>query len=113
MHNSSVTFVVAVNDSGVLKHNLLASPCLETSGNIEILIQEGFGSAASAYNAAIDRAANDLIVFVHQDVFLPADWISRLLSSVHLLETSGTRWGVIGCCGKTQSGVRLGHLYTP
>lgn len=112
MPTLGLTFVVAVNDRSILKRNLLASPCLQDT-TVEVLELEGYASAASAYNAAIKQAANDLIVFVHQDVFLPADWISQLLSGIDSLENSGAPWGVIGCCGKTQDGIRLGHLYTP
>ena len=73
-----VTFVVAVNDRDVLNSNFLASPCLKQEAGNPIILQEHFTSAARAYNDAIDKSSNDLIVFCHQDMFLPELWISDL-----------------------------------
>jgi hypothetical protein len=73
-----ITFVIAVNNRELFEHNFLASPCLGRLQGHQILVQESFSSAAKAYNDAIDRAANDLIVFCHQDIVLPEAWISQL-----------------------------------
>src|ERR1700746_3328480 len=66
-----VTFVVAVNQREVFERNFLSSPCLCQMADPQIQIQEGFDSASKAYNDALGRSRNDLMIFVHQDVILP------------------------------------------
>ena len=107
-----ITFVVAVNNREVFEHNFLASPCLRLSGDNQILVQENFNSAAKAYNDAIDRAANDLIVFCHQDIVLPEGWLSELNRAFDDLEVTDPQWGVLGSYGKTQDGRGWGYVYS-
>lgn len=109
---SSITFAVAVNNREVLKNNFLASPILRGPGNHEVLAQEGFSSAAKAYNDAIDRSNNDLIVFVHQDVFLPESWLRQVTLALDWLQRADLRWGVVGPYGKTADGRGWGHVYS-
>jgi Glycosyltransferase like family len=109
---SSITFVVAVNNRAVLENNFQASPCLRTPHSHEILIQEGYSSAAKAYNAAIDKSSNDLMVFIHQDVILLEPWLSQLSRALTSLESQDPNWGVIGCGGTARDGRGRGHLYS-
>jgi Glycosyltransferase like family len=109
---SPITFVVAVNNRAVLENNFLASPCLRTPHPHQILIQEGYPSAATAYNAAIDESANDLIVFIHQDVILLEPWLSQLQNALDSLESHDPNWGVLGCGGTAYDGHGRGHLYS-
>jgi len=108
-----VTFVVAVSNRLVLERNLLASPALREDENHEVLFQEGKPSAAKAYNDAIDQSKNDLIVFLHQDIYLPSGWLLRLRSCIAALEHEDSQWAVAGCWGATQGGDGWGHVYTP
>lgn len=110
--NRDVTFVVAVNDRRVLTDNFLASPCMRGPGQHEVLLQEGFGSAAAAYNAAIDRSAGEVIVFCHQDIFLPEPWMSQLQRALDRLQVQDPEWGVLGCGGVTRDGCGRGHIYS-
>ncbi len=107
-----ITFVVAVNKEDILEKNFLASPCLRGSHPHQILLQRGFASAAKAYNDAIDKSVNDLIVFCHQDMFFPAPWISQLQQSCKQLEAQDPRWGVLGCSGITRERKMYGHVYS-
>lgn len=107
-----ITFVVAVNKRHVLEKNFLASPCLHDPHPHQILLQENFSSAASAYNDAIDKSVNDLIIFCHQDMFFPSPWISQLQHSRERLETKDPRWGVLGCSGITRERQMRGHVYS-
>src|SRR5262249_41694661 len=99
-----ITFVIAVNNRKLLQHNFLASPCLRELRDNQILIQENFDSAAKAYNDAIERAGNDLIVFCHQDILLPEPWLSQLQCALRYLEVHDPTWGVLGSSGSTQVG---------
>jgi hypothetical protein len=107
-----ITFVAAVNDQEILRHNLLASICLQPPHCHQILVQEGFPSAAKAYNDAIARAENDLIVFIHQDVWLPGPWLQQLEGALKLLQRTDPNWGVLGCWGVSSSGMYSGHIYS-
>jgi hypothetical protein len=107
-----VTFAVAVNDHELFESNFLASPCFRGPHNHQILVQEGFSSAARAYNDAIDKSVNDLIVFVHQDVILPESWLLQLTRALDYLETADPSWGVIGCYGETRNDNGRGYIYS-
>ena len=107
-----VTFVIAVNNRELFDRNFLASPCLRQSQDHQILVQENFSSAAKAYNDAIDRATNDLIVFCHQDIVLPEGWLAQLQRALDDLESFDPKWGVLGSYGMTQDGRGWGYVYS-
>jgi len=107
-----ITFVIATNRRDVLEQNFLISPCLRSPHNHQILIQEGFASASRAYNDAIDKSANDLIVFIHQDVILPETWLADLERALSFLEANDPQWGVIGCYGETLHDHGRGYVYS-
>jgi hypothetical protein len=109
----SITFVVPVTHRGdILEDNLLSSPCFREPHNYQLLIQESFASAATAFNDAIDRSVNDLIVFVHQDIYLPRSWLSQLDRAIELLEKADPKWGVLGCWGASPEDGCRGHIYS-
>ena len=108
-----ITFVVAVKSQGeVLEDNFLASPCFRKPHPHQILIQENFPSASKAYNEAIDRSKNDLIVFAHQDLILPESWLPQLERALDYLEVDDPHWGVVGCYGETLDDNGRGHVYS-
>lgn len=107
-----ITFAVAVNDERVFQSNFLASPCFQGSHPHQVLVQKGFGSAAKAYNDAIEKSTNDLIIFAHQDIFLPNTWLQQLGDALHWLEINDPAWGVVGPYGKTVDHRGWGHLYS-
>jgi hypothetical protein len=111
MSSQTFTFAVAVNDRSVLENNLLASPCLASPHAHEILVQEGFRSAGHAYNDAIDRSPNDLIVFAHQDMIFPEQWLGQVENALDYLEQNDPNWGVLGCYGETRDRKGRGSVY--
>lgn len=113
IHNS-ITFVVAIpaNRRELLQKNLLASPCFRGSHPHQIIVQEDYSSATKAYNDAINRSENDLIVFLHSDIILPEPWISDLQRALHCLATDDPEWGVIGCYGETLNDNGRGYIYS-
>lgn len=72
----SWSLVVACNSTVVLEVNLLRS--VEVKKALDIVVQKGAKSAAIAYNAGIDVCRSDLIVFAHQDIYLPEGWAEKL-----------------------------------
>lgn len=108
----NITFVVAVNDRESFKTNFLASPCLRAPYEHQILVQEGFVSAAKAYNDAIGKAFHDLVVFCHQDIFLPDNWVLELSCALESLGMTDPNWGVLGCYGETLNDNGRGYVYS-
>jgi hypothetical protein len=101
--------ISAVNDNEVLKHCLLSSAEIELAK--EIILQRGYASAVAAYNAGIEKAAADLLVLVHQDVYLPGGWLEGLARAVAALSEQDPDWGVLGVWGVRPSGEGAGFLY--
>ena len=109
----TITVIAAVNNRSILDSNLLRSPFLESGNRHQLLIREGFPSAALAYNDALIEASNDIVVFVHQDVYLPTDWFGDLDRTISTLDAAGLPWGVIGCFGaRAHSEGGLGSVYS-
>ncbi len=109
---TSVTFVVALGSRAIFENNFLASPCLRGARHYQILVQEGFSSAGKAYNDAIDKSSNDLIVICHADIILPENWLLQLDRALGHLETSDPLWGVLGCSGVAVDGHHWRYIYT-
>jgi hypothetical protein len=113
MTDRRFSFVVAVNDREVLSQNLMSSPMFNGKHGHQIIEKHDFRSAATAYNSAIAEADNEILCFVHQDVYLPDSWLSEVNRSLDYLENKDPSWGVLGCFGSAkgrQGGV--GQVYT-
>ena len=104
-----VAFIAASNNEEVLQANLLASPDVAAA---EISVQRGAASAGEAYNRGIAATRADLMIFAHQDMFLPAGWLEKLRRVLAGLEQSDPAWGVLGMFGVTATGAGEGHLYS-
>jgi arylsulfatase A-like enzyme len=98
-----ITFIVAVNDHDELRHNLLASPVAKSPHHQWLLVDNTgngrYGGISPLYQDALAHAENDLVFFVHQDVYLPHGWEERVFQGLVALETRDPRWGVIGAVG--------------
>lgn len=97
----SFVIAAAVNNEEVLKHNLLASPCLK-SRSLETYFARGAKSASCAYNEIIDATSGEYIIFAHQDVYLPSGWIEKLEYLLAELETSHPEWALLSPFGISQ-----------
>ncbi|MGA2331877.1 MAG: glycosyltransferase family A protein [Syntrophales bacterium] len=106
-----ITFVIPVGSNEVYKTCFLASPLFKKYPGWQIIAQEGFRSASHAYNDAIEKAENDIVVFAHQDVVFPINWAERFLQEFYKIEGSERNVGVVGCIGITKEGNKAGHIY--
>ncbi len=108
----SWSLVVAANDDQVLKNTLLASPAIDS--DCEVIVRRGYSCAGAAYNSGLAEARNDIVVFAHQDVYLPAIWVTNLRQTIEALQAAASRWGVLGCFGTTKENPpRLhGHCFS-
>jgi glycosyltransferase involved in cell wall biosynthesis len=107
------SIIAAVNDEDVLRSCLLRSPDLEAG--VDLIIERGHASAAAAYNAAIEKAKADLLIFVHQDMYMPPGWLAQLERALQKLEMQDHNWGIVGVWGPARgpsgSGPNVGHIY--
>lgn len=94
-----ITFVACVNDEAQLVDNLLRSPCLRSPHPHEVLLFRGCASAAEGLNAGIEQAHNELVVLVHQDVYLPQGWTDRLVQQWRAAFPGAERGGIAGVWG--------------
>ncbi len=101
--------IAAVNDEQLLNTCLLRSPDLELAA--DIILQRGFASAAEAYNDGIRKSRGEIVVFVHQDVYLPKGWIDRARKAIDLIAAHDPGWGVMGLYGVKDDGGHVGHVY--
>jgi glycosyltransferase involved in cell wall biosynthesis len=108
---SSMAVVAAVNDDRVLANNLASSPFL-SEYNVPLIAERGYDSASKAYNAGLERASAEIVIFAHQDVYLPRGWEKRLLSTIRSLESDGRNWGVLGVIGKNRTGNLVGRVWS-
>lgn len=108
-----VTFVVNKSgDPSVYRNNFAASPALQLLPAGRVIVQEGFSSASLGYNDAIEKAATDLIVFSHQDVYPTKQTLYDLDEALNQLRQSEPNWGVLECLGNRNRRVETGHLYS-
>jgi GT2 family glycosyltransferase len=107
----SVGIVAAVNDETVLSENLKRSPSI-AQGDVPLLELRHQPSASRAYNAGLDASSHDIVVFAHQDVYLPASWLDTLLAAIAALERRQPRWDVIGLVGVTATGKAVGRVWS-
>lgn len=106
----SLSLVAAVNDDRVLNACLGASA--EALGGAELLLERGARCAGTAYNRASARATADVLVFIHQDVYLPPGWIEAFSAALAHLEQLDPSWGVLGVYGVTVAGRPRGWTYS-
>jgi len=104
------SLIVASNSDDVLRNNLLGSDEVNTAK--EILIERDEASAAYAYNSGIDKTTGNIMVFAHQDVFLPPEWSKKMLLAVAELTAYDPNWGAAGLYGITETGEGAGFVYS-
>jgi glycosyltransferase involved in cell wall biosynthesis len=104
------SIICAVSDEQVLQSCLLSSPGIGSAA--EIILQRGHKSAGAAYNDGIENATSDLLVFVHQDVYLPEGWIESVAESLETLQGVDPNWGVLGVWGTVNDSTQpVGYLW--
>jgi SAM-dependent methyltransferase len=101
-----LSFICAVSDLGTVSSCLLRSPDLiEQDPRLHLVL--GANSAASAFNViAADHAQTPWLVWVHEDVLLPKDWISSFECA---LIDAQQRWPALAVVGVY--GTSLDHCH--
>lgn len=99
-----------VSDENVLGSTLLRSP--EIDSGCQLLLERDYACAGTAYNAGVDASMNELLVFAHQDVYLPPGWLGELSVALRQLEAQDPDWGVLGVWGVAVSGRFAGFVHS-
>lgn len=107
----SVDIASAVNDHDVLEKVLRRSPDI-ASGGTPLRIYEGFSSAGAAYNKALSETAADVLVLVHQDVYLPRGFVANLQAQLAALAARDPNWAVAGIIGLDERGELHGQVWS-
>ena len=97
--STPLSFVVCVNDELQLTANLLASPALSHRSPHELIVIRGASSIGDAFNDALFRARNAMVVMVHQDVYLPLGWDTQFLSGLEKARRIYDPLGAVGLFG--------------
>lgn len=106
-----IAIIAAVNDDRVLARDLAASPLLADEGT-EHVFYRGARCMGEAYNAGIDGTEAPVMVFAHQDVYLPSGWERKLEAAIAAVERTDPDWGVLGIVGATAAGPMAGHAWS-
>lgn len=108
-----ITFVACVNNDDQLYSNLLRSPSLREPSKHQIILVRDAVSAADGLNYGIEHAENDVVVLLHQDVYLPAGWDARFIQQYELAQAHFGELGILGVFGTAlEHGVKheYGHV---
>jgi hypothetical protein len=101
--SEAISFVTCVNDFSEFQHNLGASPAASSRRHEWIVIDNTDNKVSpdicKIYNDALARASNDLVLFFHQDVFVPPAWETQFYAALAELEQIDRQWGVLGAAG--------------
>jgi hypothetical protein len=107
---SQYKIVVAVNNDKILAENLARSTAYS---KLEVQILRGCQSASIAFNEVLDSTRCRYFIFVHQDVYLPESWLTRMDDLIDKIQSSiGENWAVIGVAGVSPSGRVIGKLWS-
>jgi hypothetical protein len=101
----------AVNDHAVLELCLNRSPAI-VSGEAKLRLYEGFATAGSAYNQALADSAAPYLVLVHQDIYLPRNFIANVQGQIERLNQIDPNWAVAGAIGATAAGDVVGQTWS-
>lgn len=72
-----------------------------------------FFTIPAALNRAINISRAKILIFVHQDVIFPENWINLVDRQIGKIEAIDPLWGVIGIIGVKKNGTFAGHIIDP
>lgn len=112
-----LSFVTCASNLEVLSQRLLSSPCLQRGG-YPLAVHFNARSAAEGFNATMAAAfgsnlTTSWLVWVHQDVVLPAGWDSRFSHALTQAQQHFPTLAVAGSYGVAGTGAsarRAGHV---
>jgi hypothetical protein len=88
------SIVVAVNDDDILNKNMCSSYGVLSQ---RLILLKGYNNVCKAYNKGMMLANSEIVIFAHQDVFLPETFFPQL--DIALVTIPDKNWGVLGVAG--------------
>ncbi len=107
---ADIAVAVASNSSDILNANLKRSPMIER-GHVAVHVETGAASASIAYNRLLDAIEADIVVFAHQDVYLPLGWDHLLRARIADLTKHDPDWALLGAYGVDMDLVGFGPVW--
>tara|TARA_B110000503_G_scaffold51450_2_gene83032 strand:+ start:27050 stop:28744 length:1695 start_codon:yes stop_codon:yes gene_type:complete len=111
-----ISFVV-IRFSDEYTHNFFRSESAQEPLNEVIEVDNTsnlyYNNLSRAIAAGLERAHNDIVVVVHEDVLLLDGWQSQFQQTLHQLEEHDPAWGMLGSVGWNASGEFIGHWSDP
>ncbi len=92
---SDMRLICASNDPGILAGNLARSPLLDS---LPLSVIEA-PSAALAYARGMAESTEDILIFLHHDVYLPPGWDALLRARIAEVAMQDPDWALIGAYG--------------
>jgi hypothetical protein len=109
---NNIVVVAAVNDVDVLENCLKRSPEI-VSGALPLITREGYATAGVAYNSALALIPPaTIVVFAHQDVYLPKGYAALLNRRILELEQVDPNWAVLGVSARTPDNGFVGKVWS-
>lgn len=108
---TSVAVIVNVNDETVLRDNLYRSPAI-SEHKVPLYEFRGQTCAGSGYNMGIELTTEEILVFAHQDVYLPSTWFLNLSSAIEWLSNKDPTWAVLGLFGICDQNKHVGRVWS-
>lgn len=106
-----LAIAAAINDRGVLAQCLASSPDV-VAGAVKLRTYEGYASASIAYNEAIAECDAEILIFAHQDVYLPKGYIRNVEAKLRELDAVAPDWAVAGVVGLAGGRVMYGRAWS-
>lgn len=88
--------ICASNNPGILAANLARSPLLD---RVPLSVIEDAPSAAMAYAQGMAESREDILIFLHHDIFLPPGWDALLRQRIAEVAARDPDWALIGAYG--------------
>ena len=112
----SLSFVV-VRFSGDYEHNFAVSRCVSDPHNDVVVVENvgnlNFSHLGEALNYGLEQAVHDIVVVLHEDVFLHPNWQRDLGLALRDLNEVDPDWAILGCAGLSAEGTVVGHYEDP
>lgn len=67
----------------------------------------------SAYNEMSKTISAGYIIYIHQDVIVPHNWLNILETQIKIIEKTDKHWGAVGVMGVKKNGLFAGHIVDP
>ena len=95
---------------GILKNSL---QLINNSSLVPINNTYDNFSIPFVFNHATNTSSFDILIFVHQDVIFPENWLRYTVKQIEHVEVQDSAWGVVGIMGVKKNGFFAGNIIDP